>query len=101
MKMTEATSNKAELITRDAILMILSDDEVAAVSTSETAENLPDGDEFLDLEQLERGVQIAAKGAVTMGRIVPRKAVHKNTWTQIQAELAKLSSAPQRAPRHD
>lgn len=88
--MTEATSNKAELLTRDAILMILSDDEVAAVSTSETALSLPDGAEYIDLEKLEHGVQKAAKGKVTMGRILPMKAVHEKTWTRILDELAKL-----------
>lgn len=88
--MTEATSTKAELVTRDAILMILSDDEVASVSTSETAHSLPEGSDYLDLEQLERGVQKAGKGVVTMGRIVPRKAVHEKTWARIEEELAKL-----------
>ena len=88
--MSEATSSKAELLTRDAILMLLSDDEVASVSTSETALSLPDGAEYVDLEQLERGVQKAAKGAVTMGRILPMKAVHEKTWNLIQDELAKL-----------
>lgn len=91
--MTEATSNKAELLTRDAILMILSDDEVASVSTSETALKLPIGDEFIDLEQLERGVQKTVKGPVPMGRILPRKAVHEKTWNRIQDELAKLKIA--------
>lgn len=95
--MTEATSTKAELLTRDAILMILSDDEVASVSTSETAISLSDGTEYLDLEQLEHGVQKAGKGAVTiMGRILPRKAVHEKTWTRILAELAKLKVLPHR-----
>jgi hypothetical protein len=89
--MKEATSTKAELLTRDAILMILSDDEVASVSTSETALSLPVGADYLDLEQLERGVQKAAKGAVTMGRILPRKAVHEKTWNRILEELAKLT----------
>ena len=90
--MTQATSNKAELLTREAIMKLLSDEEVASVSTSETAPNLPDGTEYLDLEQLERGVQNAAKGAVIMGHILPRKAVHDHTWTLIQAELAKLKA---------
>ena len=88
--MKEATSTRPELLTRDAILTILSDDEVASVSTSETALSLAHGAEYLDLEQLERGVQKAAKGELTMGRILPRKAVHERTWKRIQEELAKL-----------
>ena len=53
------TNAKAEHVTRENILMLVSDDEVARVSTAETAPRLAEGDEFLDLDQLERGVQRA------------------------------------------
>ena len=90
--MTEIVSNKQELITRDAILMLLSDDETASVSTAETAISLEDGAEYLDLEQLEKGVQKARKNKMVMGRVLPRKAVHEKTWGKIQGELNRLAA---------
>jgi hypothetical protein len=54
---------------------------------------LPKGDEFLDLEQLGRGVQKADGAAVAMGRILPKKAVHKDTWAKILKEIATCPSA--------
>ena len=59
------------------------------MSTAETAEHLADGDEYLDLEQLERGVQQTC-GAIhsTMGRVLPKKAVHAATWQKLVARLA-------------
>jgi len=48
---------RTETVTRDNVLKLLSDDEVASVSTAETAPRLLDGEEYLDLEHLDRGVQ--------------------------------------------
>ena len=79
MKSDAQTENR----TREGVLKLLSDDEVAAVSTAETAARLLDGEEYLDLEQLERGVQRATKSAAAMGRVLPRRAVHKDTWNKI------------------
>lgn len=85
---------RAEYETRDTILKMLSDDEVARVSTAETAVRLSDGDEYLDLEQLNRGVQRAPGAATPMGRVLPRKAVDESTWIKILARLATPRSAP-------
>ena len=90
--MTEIQSNKQELQIRDAILMLLSDDEVASVSTSETALNLPEGSDYIDLEVLELGVQQAAKGKVVMGRVLPKAAVHAKTWTRILEALSGFAA---------
>ena len=79
---------RTEYVTRDSILKLLSDDEVGKVSTAETAARLTDGDEYLDLEQLERGVQVAGGKATPMGRVLPRKAVHQDKWNKILALLA-------------
>jgi hypothetical protein len=49
-----------------------------------------DGDEFLDLEDLDEGVQKASGSNTPMGRILPKKAVHPVTWEKILAQLAKL-----------
>lgn len=73
--------------TRDAILKLLSDAEVAKVSTAETTVVLAKGDEYLDLERIELGIQQAAKDHAPIGRILPRKAVHDKTWSKILARL--------------
>jgi hypothetical protein len=86
--MTEA--KRAEHVTREAILELLSDEETARVSTAETAPGLKEGAEYLDLEHLDRGVQRAkAAGGITMGHILPRTAVSKETWTKIVARLSR------------
>ncbi len=77
------TDNRTDYMTRDSVLKLLSDAEVASVSTAETAERLADGDEFLDLHQLARGVQRAGASNTNMGRVLPRKAVHEGTWTRM------------------
>ncbi len=79
---------QTEYATRDSILQLLSDDEVARVSTAETAARLADGDEDLDLKQLDQGVRHAQGTATPMGRVLPRKAVHANTWSKILTQLA-------------
>ena len=81
---------RSEYVTRDSIMQLLSDDEIASVSTAETAKRLVDGDEFLDLEDLDEGVQKASGSNTPMGRILPKKAVHPVTWEKILAQLAKL-----------
>ena len=84
---------RSENIARESVLTLLSDDEVASVSTAETATRLLDGEEYLDLEQLERGVQQAKKTGPTMGRVLPRKAVHKDTWSKILTVLGPAHCA--------
>ncbi len=82
-----STQNLTAYLTRDALLKLLSDDEIASVCTAETAPRLADGDEYLDLDCLVRGVQRAPHGAVTMGQLLPRKAVREATWNAILARL--------------
>lgn len=79
-----------DYVHRDLLLKTLSDEEVSSVSTAETAERLPDGEEFVDLEHLDQGVQRAGK-VIPMGRVLPRKAVHERTWTKIVAYLTPAS----------
>ncbi|HXU31303.1 MAG TPA: hypothetical protein VN851_12055 [Thermoanaerobaculia bacterium] len=81
------TDQKAEYTTRQAILKLLSDDEIASVSNAETAASLADGDEYLDLENLDRGVQSAEGGNVSLGNVLTRKAVHADTWDKIVERL--------------
>ena len=79
----------AEHVTRDTILKLLSDDENAKVSTAESASSLAEGQEYLDLERLDQGVQRAtASSKVTMSHIIPRSSVHDATWSKILSQLA-------------
>jgi hypothetical protein len=82
------TEARSEYVTRDSILKLLSDDEIAKVSTAETAPELADGDEYLDLEQLEHGVRRALAMHTPMGRVLPRRAVNETTWRKILKQLA-------------
>jgi hypothetical protein len=84
------TDMRSENVVRENVLKLLSDDEVASVSTAETATRLLDGEEYLDLEELERGVQQAKKSGPAMGRVLPRKAVHKDTWSKVLTLLGPV-----------
>ena len=84
--------------TRNDVLGLLSDDEVARVSTAEGAAGLAAGDEYLDLEQLERGV-LRAPGPVTpMGRVLPKKSVGDVTWQRILTQLGASGATPPARP---
>ena len=88
-----SNSQRNAYVLRDSIMNLLSDQEVASVSTAETAARLLDGEEYFDLEQLERGVQQATKTAAVMGRVLPRRAVHKETWNKILTLLGPTHCA--------
>ena len=80
----------ATQVTRDAILMLLTDAEVAKVSTAESMPTMPNGEEYVDLERLDLGVQRTAEGSkITMGHVVPRGAVSSETWRKIAACLTR------------
>ena len=82
------SNRRTEYLARESILKFLSDDEVASVSTAETAARLVEGEEYLDLEKLDAGVQQALEKNVPMGRVLPRKAVPETTWRRILTQLA-------------
>jgi hypothetical protein len=82
-------AERADYVTRDTIINLLSDDEVAKVSNAETAYALTEGSEYLDLEQLDKGVQRAQSGMqATIGNALPRTAVSKDSWDKILAQLS-------------
>jgi hypothetical protein len=87
-------AHRSQYVTRESVLMLLSDDEVAAVATAETATRLPEGDEYLDMEQLGQGVQRSHHKHTPVGRMLPRKSVHENTWNKI---LKQLPARPAKA----
>lgn len=83
-------SARTLLETREAILKLMSDDEIAAVSTAEAAPSLVGGDEFIDLEKLDLGIQRAAMtGNVIAKHVLPRSAVSAVTWGRIANVLAR------------
>lgn len=79
---------KREYETRDEVLKLLSDAEVARVSTAEGEARLGDGDEYIDLAAPLNGVR-RVHGAMqqTMGRVLPRSAVSAETWAKIAARF--------------
>ena len=78
------------LVARDTILKLMSDEEIARVSTAEAASGLSDDAEYLDLEHIDRGIQRANPATkIAMGHVVPRSAVSDGTWTKILAQLAQ------------
>ena len=77
-----------EYVNRESVLKLLSDDEVARVSTAESEVRLENGDEYLDLEELDQGVQWAPAARKPMGHLLPRKAVHERTWSKIMTHLS-------------
>ncbi len=77
-------------VSREAILALLSDAEVAAVSMAETASSLKPGQQFVDLENLDRGIQSAGAGTTgSPANVVPREAVSAETWTKIIDRLGR------------
>lgn len=89
---------REKYVNRDGILKLLSDVEVARVSMAETAERLLSGEEYLDLEHLDWGVQRALGATAPMGHVLPRKAVAEETWGSI---LKYLSAPRLPAPHSD
>jgi hypothetical protein len=82
-------------ITRDAVLKLLSDDEIARVSTLEGADELAAGEEYVDLARPERGVLRAKAGcSLDMAHVLPRSAVGDETWSRILREVHRGWQSP-------
>lgn len=80
-------------LTRESILNLLTEAEVASVHRAETSERLSAGDEFLDLNHLDRGVRRAGTMLTPNGCVLARKAVPDTTWRKITEQLATLRRA--------
>ncbi len=78
---------RSEFTARERILELLSDEEVAKVSTAETQVRLSDGEEYLDLDRLDEGIRQAHGQTTAMGRVLPRSAVRDATWSRIVSQL--------------
>ncbi len=82
-----SSDERSEYTARDRILELLSDEEVAKVSTAETQVRLADGEEYLDLDKLDEGIRQAHGQTTAMGRVLPRSAVRDATWSRIVSHL--------------
>jgi hypothetical protein len=86
--------------TADAIIALLSDDEIENVNKHEAAVGHSDTDEYLDLEHVEQGVRRGLGPPRPVCRVLPRKAVRETTWARIIASLdADRAQAPSSGPR--
>lgn len=83
--MTSVTTT--DLLTRDHILKLLSDGELSSVRSAETRTQLRNGDEYLDLEQLAQGVQRVTGAVTRLGDVLPRRAIHEDTWRRVLRQL--------------
>jgi hypothetical protein len=89
---TSKTTNttKTSYLTRDAILHLLSDEEVSRVSAMEAGPRLEEGEEYVDLERPQDGVRLVqATTPLKMSEVLPRRAVPDTTWSKICARLAQ------------
>jgi hypothetical protein len=81
-------ANRAPHVEREAIMNLLSSEEIARVSNAEAAAHLKDGEEYLDLLHLNKGVlRATATLSTSIGQLLPRSAVHGDTWTKILAKI--------------
>jgi len=82
----------ATYLTRDSILKLLSDEEVARVSTAESGAKLSPGEQYLDLERIEQGVRVATLTRdMSTANVIPKRSVGDETWHKI---LTKLAAPP-------
>ncbi len=86
------SDKRTDYVTRNNILKRLSDNEIAKVSTAEAADHLARGDQYIDLEALDKGVRRALGRTAPMGRLLPRKAVRPETWAKILTQLAERAT---------
>lgn len=74
-------------VMRDAILDLLTNEEVAAVQREANARLMRAGEEYIDLEHVELGVRQASGLSIPRGYVLPRTAVSDMTWHRIVRTL--------------
>ena len=74
----------AKIKQRALVIGLLTDAEVAKVSSTEQTDRLVEGDEYVDLTNLDAGVrQMHATSGVDPGHVLPRSAVSDVSWAKI------------------
>lgn len=79
--------NKPELARREQVLELLTDEETALVSRSEPSA-VNEGDEYVDLDRLDAGVQRVDGVPLAKVSAIFRRLVHDDTWRRIISVLA-------------
>jgi hypothetical protein len=79
---------KKRAITRESILNLLTDAEVARVSSAEGTTRLVEGDYYVDLEDPGSGIRQAHAGVASRNAL-PQSAVSDATWTKIIGVVAR------------
>jgi hypothetical protein len=69
-------------------LELLEEWEFGGTGVAVTDARLARGEEYLDLDQIQAGVQRATAPANVLSHVLPRKAVHEDTWRRILRQLA-------------
>lgn len=78
-------TERSGYLNRAAVMQLLSDVEVAQVSNAEDLTQLVPGEEYVDLEHLERGVRRVPAPWSRADALLLRRAVSDRTWRKICA----------------
>ena len=77
------TPVRTQLVARENILKLLSDEEIAKASTAQSTSGLADRREYLDLENLDQSIQwVSGLSIVKMDLITSRNVVEPDTWSE-------------------
>jgi hypothetical protein len=74
-------------VLKNSVLSLLSEGELTSVHEALPKTHLRRGDQYLDLEHLRRGVQHADGAETSMASLLPRKAIHEDTWRRVLRRL--------------
>lgn len=79
-------------ITREAILNLLSPQDLAQVSWAEDGPPLPVGEEYIELDHLDHGIRrMRPTTPIDMRVVLARRSVAAATWTLICARLSEAT----------
>jgi hypothetical protein len=78
-----------EPLTRARVLELLEAGEFGGANAvaAATDARLAKGDEYIDLEDLQAGVQRASGSPSPLRHVLPRKTIHEDTWRRILRQL--------------
>ena len=79
---------RSSYLTRDRVMGLLTDEEIATVCSAQAEISLAEGEEFLDLKHLNLGVRRSGNATATpMGRVLPKKAICESTWLELLRQI--------------
>jgi thiamine biosynthesis protein ThiC len=78
------TNRLKNTLTRESILELLTDGEVAKVARAEDTARLVEGDHYVDLDNPDSGVHVVQASSRTRpSHALPQSAVSDETWAKI------------------